>query len=112
MSVAIPEEDTLTGVLNIPGVNGFTLTDELGEVLHSNIDEQEVNEFIAFLAGMLPAIGESAQLGIIQSAICKSPQMGNILMISKDNLSLGITTESRSRMHEINQQVDALLHWN
>ncbi|MBJ6609832.1 MAG: hypothetical protein JG718_05680 [Candidatus Thiothrix moscowensis] len=112
MSVTKPSEDTLENILMIPGVTGFTLTNELGELLHSTIDVMDMNEFIAFLAGMIPAISDAAQLGSIQRAILKSPQTGNLLVVSGDDLSLGVTTGSRSRMQEINGQINTILHWN
>lgn len=112
MKTPPPQADALERVLAIPGVTGFTLTDGMGEVLHSSIEDAGLNEFIAFLSGMLPSIAETAGVGPIRQAIFKGPQTDSLLLLAEGEQSLGLTVKPRASMPDVSQQVEGLLHWD
>lgn len=106
-----PEPGRMETLLNINGVTGCTLTTGMGEVLYSSQDDDGLNEFIAFLSGMLPNIAEQAGIGTLHQAIFKNTKTGNLLMITDGEQSLGITTKPRTPTHDICQQITTLMHW-
>ena len=107
----LPSEN-IAQLLEVNGVMGYTLTTSMGEILASNIEDDGLNEFIAFLSGMLPNLSEQASMGIIHQAIFKNARSGNLLMLTDGEQSLGITTKSRASTQDICQQAMTLLHWN
>lgn len=104
--------NNLNQLPTINGVSGYTLTTAMGEVLHSTIEDDGLNEFIAFLSGMLPNISEQASMGIIHQAIFKHAQSGHLIILTDGEYSLGITTKARVATQDIAQKVLDVMHWH
>lgn len=99
----------LKDVSTVLGVSGMTLTNPMGELLHSTIEDEHLNEFIAFLSGTLPMLEEVLGLGAIHHVLLKSPQNSNLSLFSRQGQSLGIVSRPKASLHGIAQQMESLL---
>lgn len=106
------DESALEKASALPGVTGVSLTSEMGELLHSTLDDAPLNEFIAFLSGITPGIEEVAGLGRMQRIMLKSPQAENLTVLVENGRSLGIQSQARASLQAIGQQVEDILQWS
>jgi signal recognition particle receptor subunit beta len=105
------DESILEGVGTLPGVVGVSLTSAMGELLHSSIEDEALNEFIAFLSGLTPNIEEAAGMGEMRRITLKSPQNENLTVFVENGRSLGILSQPRVSMPLLGQQVEDMLQW-
>ena len=98
-------------VAQLKGVTGVMLNDAMGEVLHSTIDDEHMNEFSAIMAGLTPMIEESLDLGKIDQVMLKSPKEDNLLFFIEDDKALGVTSQHQSSLPTLTQQVKDILQW-
>jgi hypothetical protein len=99
----------LKEVSSIMGVSGITLTNPLGELLHTSIEDEQLNEFIAFLSGALPTLEEALGLGSIHHILLKSPQNSNLGLFACQGQALGMVSRPKSSLHGIAQQIESLI---
>ena len=102
---------TLNTVLDVNGVNGATLSNSYGELLHSTITDEELNEFIAFLSGITPDIENALNRGKINRIMLRSPHDDNLTVFVEENGSLGITSDRRRSVQALSQQIEDMLQW-
>lgn len=105
------DESILEGVGTLPGVVGVSLTSAMGELLHSSIEDEGLNEFIAFLSGLTPNIEEVAGMGGIRRITLKSPQNENLTVFVENGRSLGILSQPKASIPLLGQQVEDMLQW-
>lgn len=101
--------EMLGKITAIKGVLGVTLTDPYGELLSSSIDDEKVNEFIAFLPGITPVIEEGLGLGVVSQVILKGPQLDNLTIFIDKGQSLGVQSEPRSSMQVLSRQIKEVI---
>ena len=115
-----PEErpiinDTLLNVLDqvgaVPGVSGLTLTNPCGEALYSTIPDEQLNEFIAFLTGLAPALENTLAMGKVNRIMLKHTQTHNLSLFIESEKTLGVVSRPKASQRGISQQVEKLLQW-
>ena len=104
-------DDVLGRVGSIQGVSGVTLSSAMGELLNSTIEDEALNEFIAFLSGMSDSLEETAALGRIGRILLKSPTDDNLSIFIEQDKTLGVKSHPKASLHNISQQVEDLLQW-
>ncbi len=103
------DADALNKISELNGVVGVTLADAYGELLFSTIDDEALNEFIAFLPGITPVIEEGLSLGEIQGVILKGPHESNLAVFIDSEQSLTVQSETRSSIQALMKQVKEII---
>ena len=93
----------------IKGVLGVTLTDPYGELVSSSIDDEKVNEFIAFLPGIAPVIEEGLGLGKIDQVALKGTQTNDLTIFINQGQSLGVQSEPHISTQVLTRQIKELI---
>jgi len=101
--------EVLGKITALKGVLGVTLTDPYGELLSSSIDNEKVNEFIAFMPGITPVIEEGLGLGEISQVVLKGPQLDNLTIVVDNGQSLGVQSEPRGSIQILSRQIKEIL---
>lgn len=99
----------LTEISTVLGISGITLTNPMGELLHSTIEDEQLNEFIAFLSGVVPTLEETLGMGEIHHILLKSPQDSNLSLFARQGQALGILSRPKASLHGIAHQLESLL---
>lgn len=114
----IPPEDTITfnetalaEVTKFDNVTGATITNSMGELLHSTIKSDELNEFIAFLSGVTPEIENILNRGKIHRIMLRSPRDENLTIFVEKERSLGVSSNRRKSVQALSQQIEDMLQW-
>lgn len=105
------DEKSLTQIAQLKGVNGVSLSNAFGELLHSTIDDDNINEFIAFLSGIAPSLESSAELGRIHRIMLRSPSDDNLTVFVEKERALGVSSEHKVSIPVLSQQVEDMLQW-
>lgn len=105
------DEKSLEQIAQLKGVNGVSLSNAFGELLHSTIDDDNVNEFIAFLSGIAPSLESSADLGRIHRIMLRSPSDDNLTVFVEKERALGVSSEHKISIPVLSQQVEDMLQW-
>ncbi len=105
----IMNPEMLGKITAIKGVLGVTLTDPYGELLSSTIDDEKVNEFIAFLPGIAPVIEEGLGLGEIDQVLLKGAKIDNLTIFIDQGQSLGVQSEPRSSTQVLSRQIKEVI---
>ena len=95
----------------LKGVTGVMLNDVMGEVLHSTVEDDYMNEFSAIMAGLTPMIEALLDLGKIDQVMLKSSKEDNLLFFIEDDKALGVTSQHQSSLLTLTQQVKDILQW-
>lgn len=104
-------EESLEQIAQLKGVNGVTLSNAYGELLHSTIDDEDINDFIAFLSGITPSLEETADLGTINRIMLRSPTDDNLTVFVEKERALGVSSERKTSIPALSQQVEDMLQW-
>ena len=105
-------EKSLENVQKIEGVLGVTLTNSMGELLQSTIDDNEMNEFIAFLSGITSSFAETSNIGEVHRIMMRGPNDDNLTVFVEKERSLGIRSEKRISIPALSQQIEDMLQWS
>ncbi|MGV6809318.1 MAG: GTP-binding protein [bacterium] len=105
------DEQSLAKIAQLKGVNGVSLSNAFGELLHSTIDDNNINEFIAFLSGIAPSLESSADLGRIHRIMLRSPSDDNLTVFVEKERALGVSSEHKVSIPVLSQQVEDMLQW-
>ena len=105
-------DDLMDEVAQLKGVTGVMLNDTMGDLLHSTVDDEQISEFSAIVAGITPMIEESLSLGKIDQVMIKSPKDDNLLFFIEDDKALGVTSQRKSSPPVLAQQVKDVLQWS
>lgn len=105
-------EKSMQQVQTIKGVTGVTLTSSMGELLQSTIDDDLMNEFIAFLSGITSGFEDTANIGEVHRIMLRGPDEENLTVFIEKERSLGIRSEKRISVPALSQQIEDLLQWS
>ncbi|MCK5903534.1 MAG: ATP/GTP-binding protein [Cocleimonas sp.] len=105
------DESSLKQVASLKGVDGVTLTNSVGELLHSTINDDEINEFIAFLSGITPALEEASNMGTIHRIMLRGPRDENLTVFVEEERSLGISSDKGVSVPALSQKIEDMLQW-
>lgn len=105
------KDSIIDDVMNLKGVRGAVLTDEMGDIITSSIEDSEVNDFVGFVAGVVKVFEEVSDLGQVQSIMLKSGKDDNLSVFIGGEQALGIQSSNRVSARVLKQQVDDLLQW-
>ncbi|CAA6816472.1 MAG: Unknown protein [uncultured Thiotrichaceae bacterium] len=99
----------LQSLCNLPTVTGLLHIDEYGEALYSSIDDDQLTEYISFVAGMNETITEQSELGVINRIVIKGPGEENLILLKDSDATIAICSEKRSAPSELCKKVEAIL---
>lgn len=102
---------SMEAVEKIQGVTGVTLTNDMGELIDSSIDDESLNELIAFISGMTPSLEEMAGLGEIHRIMLRGPRDDNLTVFVEAERSLGVISERKKSIPALSQQIEDMLQW-
>lgn len=105
------DENTMMQVATLTDVNGVTLTNSYGELLHSTISDDDTNEFIAFLSGIAPALEDASGMGAINRIMLRGPQDDNLTVFVEKECSLGVSSNKAASVPALSQKIEDMLQW-
>jgi signal recognition particle receptor subunit beta len=105
------DENTMAQVATLTDVNGVTLTNSYGELLHSTISDDDINEFIAFLSGIAPALEDASGMGTINRIMLRGPQDENLTVFVEKERSLGVSSNKAASVPALSQKIEDMLQW-
>jgi len=104
-------EKSMRSVMKIKGVTGASLANDVGELIDSTIQDDDMNEFIAFISGLTPAVEATADMGDIHRIMLRGPKDENLTVFVEAEHSLGVTSERKASVPAISQQIEDTLQW-
>ena len=104
-------QKTMTAIAGLAGVTGVSITNDLGELIDSTMDDEPLNHFIAYLTGLSPNLTEAAELGPINRIMLRGPEDNNLTVFVEDERSLGVCSERSVSVPSLSQQVEDMLQW-
>lgn len=107
----VMKDSIIDDVMNLKGVRGAVLTDDLGEIITSSIESTEVNDFVGFVAGVVKVFEEVSDLGPVQNIVLKSSKEDNLSVFVGGDQALGVQFSNRVSVRTLKQQIDDLLQW-
>jgi signal recognition particle receptor subunit beta len=105
-------EKSLAQVQKIKGVTGVTLTNSMGELLQSTINDDQMNEFIAFLSGMTTSFEDIADIGEVHRIMLRGPKDDNLTVFVEKERSLGVSSEKKISIPALSQEIEDMLQWS
>ncbi len=105
------DENTLLQVATLKDVEGVTLTNSYGELLESTIKDDDINEFIAFLSGIAPALEDASGMGTINRIMLRGPQDDNLTIFVEKERSLGVSSNRTVSVPALSQKIEDMLQW-
>lgn len=106
------DETTLEAASNLKGVTGVSLTNGMGELVRSTIDDESLNGFIAFLSGLSPTLEEASGMGRIKRVTLKSPCDESLtVFMGSGGRALGLRSERSLSVPLLGEQVEGLMQW-
>lgn len=107
----VMKDSIVDDVLNIKGVEGAALATEMGDIVTSSLDDTELDDFIGFMAGMVPVFEQVSDLGRVRSVVLKSERNDNVSVYVEEEQVLGVVSSNRASVRILRQQLDDLLQW-
>lgn len=104
-------QKAMAAINGLPGVTGVSVTSELGELIDSTIEDESLNQFIAYLSGLTPNLVEAAELGPIHRIMVRGPEDDNLTVFVEESRSLGVCSERSLSIPALSQQVEDMLQW-
>ena len=104
-------EETLLQVATLKDVKGVTLTNSYGELLHSTINDNDINEFIAFLSGITPTLEKASNMGRINRIMLRGPDDNNLTIFVEEKRSLGVSSNKTASIPALSQKIEDMLQW-
>ena len=104
-------EAMLPKIAQVAGVTGVSLSSSMGELISSTIDDEELNEFLAFLSGVSNEIETGLNRGKIHRIMLRSPSDDNLTLFVERDKSLGISSERIKSIQALSQQIEDMLQW-
>ncbi len=104
-------EEIAGKVMGLRGVRGAAVTDAMGDIVESTIQEGQLMEFIGFLGGMVPSVEHVANMGRVREVILKSAGDDLITMYVEKDQALGVIADNRTSVRILKQQIHDLLQW-
>lgn len=104
-------QKAMAAINGMRGVTGVSITSEVGELLDSTIEDESLNQFIAYLSGITPNLMEVAELGPINKIMLRGPESDHLTVFVEDERSLGVCSERTVSVPALSQQVEDMLQW-
>jgi len=104
-------ESMLPKIAQVTGVKGVSLSTSMGELISSTIDDEELNEFLAFLSGVSGEIENTLNRGKVHRIMLRSPNDDNLTLFIEQDKSLGISSERIKSIQALSQQIEDMLQW-
>jgi signal recognition particle receptor subunit beta len=104
-------QKAMSAISGLNGVTGVSITNNMGELIDSTIDDESLNHFIAYLTGLSPNLTEAAELGPINRIMLRGPEDNNLTVFVEDERSLGVFSERSVSVPSLSQQVEDMLQW-
>ena len=104
-------QKAMAAINGLNGITGVSITSEMGELLDSTIDDESLNQFIAYLSGITPNIVEISELGPINRIMLRGPEDDNLTVFVEESRSLGVCSERTISVPALSQQVEDMLQW-
>jgi len=104
-------EESMLAVSKIDNVSGVTLSTDMGDLINSTINDDELNDFIAFLSGMTPVVEDLLDMGSIHRIMLRGPKEDNLTLFVEEERTLGVTSPNKVSVAGLSQQVEDLLQW-
>ncbi|PWQ96327.1 GTP-binding protein [Leucothrix arctica] len=104
-------QKAMSAISGLSGVTGVTITNNMGELIDSTMDDESLNHFIAYLTGLSPNLMEAAELGPINRIMLRGPEDNNLTVFVEDERSLGVCSERSVSVPSLSQQVEDMLQW-
>ncbi|PID46460.1 MAG: hypothetical protein CSB47_03950 [Proteobacteria bacterium] len=104
-------QKAMNAISGLQGVTGVSITNELGELLESSIDDESLNQFIAYLSGITPNLVTAAELGPIHRIMVRGPKDDNLTVFVEQKHSLGVCSDRSVSVPALSQQVEDMLQW-
>ena len=105
------DENVMQQVATLQNVEGVTLTNSYGELLHSTINDDDINEFIAFLSGITPALEDASGMGTISRIMLRGPLDENLTVFVEKERSLGVSSDKAISVPALSQKIEDMLQW-
>ncbi len=105
------DENVMQQVATLQNVEGVTLTNSYGELLHSTINDDDINEFIAFLSGITPALEDASGMGAISRIMLRGPLDENLTVFVEKERSLGVSSDKAISVPALSQKIEDMLQW-
>ncbi len=102
---------SMAAINGLSGVTGVSITNELGELIDTTIDDESLNQFIAYLSGLTPNLIDAAELGSIHRIMVRGPEDDNLTVFVEQDRSLGVCSERSVSIPVLSQQVEDMLQW-
>ncbi|MGB1310144.1 MAG: GTP-binding protein [Leucothrix sp.] len=104
-------QKAMAAINGLRGVTGVSITTELGELVDTTIDDESMNQFIAYLSGITPNLVDVAGLGPVNKIMLRGPEDDNLTVFVEDDRSLGVCSERSISVPALSQQVEDMLQW-
>ena len=104
-------QKAMSAISGLSGVTGVSITNNMGELIDSTMDDEALNHFIAYLTGMTPNLIEAAELGPISRIMLRGPDDDNLTVFVEEERSLGVCSERSVSVPSLSQQVEDMLQW-
>lgn len=104
-------QKAMAAINGMPGVTGVTISDNMGELLDTTVGDESLNEFVAYLSGLTPALVDTAELGPIHRIMLRGPEDDNLTVFVEAERSLGVCSERSLSVQTLSQQVEDMLQW-
>ena len=104
-------QKAMSAINDLSGVTGVSITNNMGELIDSTMDDESLNQFIAYLTGLSPNLTEAAELGPINRIMLRGPEDHNLTVFVEDERSLGVCSERSVSVPSLSQQVEDMLQW-
>lgn len=108
----IMKDSIVDDLLNIKGVQGAVLADAMGDIITSSLDDSVMDDFIGFMAGMVPVLEQASDFGQVRSVVLKSDKSDNLSVFVEEAQVLGVLSANRASVRILHQQIDDLLQWS
>ena len=108
----VMKDSIVDDVLNIKGVEGAALATAMGDIITSSLDNTELDDFVGFMAGIVPVFEQVADLGQVQSVVLKSENEDNLSVYVEEEQVLGVVSSNRTSVRILRQQLDDMLQWS
>lgn len=106
------DDAAINAAVNLNGVGGVCLTNGLGQLVYSTINNESLNRIIAFVSGLSQTIEEAGGLGPVRSVTLKSPGDDSLtVLMNSGGRALGLSSERGLAAPLQWDQVEELRQW-
>lgn len=107
------EESAIQAATTLDGVKAVTLTDGLGHIAHTTLQDSDLNGFIALVSSLSQTFEATAGLGLIRSiTLCSPIDDGLTILPGSGNRALGFTSDRHEPLPLPWQKLEELNQWS